>query len=719
MTEQPAEVSATRTARLLAALEAAFDGLQPVLRLTRAAITADRVVAAAAIGDAAGQTVSAVSDGQSAAAPGDGAAITVERPVLTALGSARLTLTAHPAPGRPISAPAGADLAAAGALIEAQIHAAITEAEAATDRARLIEALTLTNAGGFVLYDEEDHILCSGAGDTALYPAHVALFAPGRHIRAAHEDIATNHLNLSPEEQKRWVAERTKHSPATPYYQHRVTTDQRHAIVYDSYTSGGARVTSLLEVTELHQKAADLNDALQTVEQQNSALERQAAALRRANEEIKRQALQDALTGLANRRHLESELAIRAAQAADANSDLAVLHVDLDWFKQINDTKGHAAGDFVLRHVAEVLRQETNDGDFIARNGGDEFVILTDGAARVPSIEALAERIAERMSRPIPFEDGVCQSGASIGAKVSEPHELSSPALLLASADMALYAAKAMGRGRYVRFSAEMADRVRAQKSLTSDLLRPATFDEFTPMYQPLIDARTGRISGVEALARWRHPVQGVLAPGQFFPLAEQLGVEHKIDQAIARRAMADLAAWDAAGLHIPKVSINASNRLLHDPQAIQELFGAAAQPHRFSVEVLESTFSDQLDDRARHVIDYLKDLGVGIDIDDFGMGHASLMGLLIVGPRRLKISREFVSPLPASEQHASLVRFIVDIARSLDIEIVAEGVETEAQRAFLTSAGCDVLQGYYFGKPMPADALAEHIAGASWAAAG
>lgn len=419
--------------------------------------------------------------------------------------------------------------------------------------------------------------------------------------------------------------------------------------------------------------------------------------------------LHDPLTGLANRRYLEREMEERQAGGRDSLFGMGVLHIDLDRFKQINDTLGHAAGDYVLTHVAGVLRESTRSDDFICRFGGDEFVVLTDSDGNRRSLEALATRIIEELSQPVFFNDEACHFGASIGIDVGTGRRVD-PRRLLVNADIALYYAKESGRGQYAFFNPSLRGEVERARVLSDDILLAVAREEFFPVYQPQVDASTHKLKGVEVLARWRHPDKGEISPAVFLPVADKLGITPAIDHMILCKALEDLATWDAAGFYVPRISVNVSAKRLRDKNLIASLAALDIPKGRLSFEILETVFADTINDTMRYTLDNLIDAGIDIEIDDFGTGHASLLSLLSLAPTRAKIAREFVSELPGSKWHLKLVRYIVELAHSLNIEVIAEGVETLEQAEALRKLGCGRLQGYAFSKPIPADVLRDSV---------
>ncbi len=422
-------------------------------------------------------------------------------------------------------------------------------------------------------------------------------------------------------------------------------------------------------------------------------------------------ALHDALTELPNRRFLEDRLTAYTKLLAFADMPLAVLHIDLDRFKEINDTMGHAAGDQVLKHAAAVLTDLSGNDDFVARVGGDEFIMLCPMLDCAPlerqRIERLGDGIVSALAEPMMIEDEEARFGASVGIafSTSETQDLSS---LVVDADIALYQAKEAGRNQAQVFSASIATALSQRRSLRDDLLAAVERDEFVPFFQPKYDANTLEMTGVEALARWQHPTKGLLTPDQFLAAANDMKIVHDIDQQVLWKATCVLNdLWDNHGLCIPELSVNISQQRLFDPMLLRSLDGLTGD-FRVSFELLESIFFDEQGDKFHWMLDQLRERGIGVQIDDFGSGRASISALMNIGPERLKIDRHLVQPILEREANTQLIKGIVDIARSMDIRVTAEGVETIRHADLLRDLGCDTLQGYAFAKPMSAEALKE-----------
>ncbi|HWU62212.1 MAG TPA: EAL domain-containing protein [Ensifer sp.] len=462
-----------------------------------------------------------------------------------------------------------------------------------------------------------------------------------------------------------------------------------------------------LDVTEQHLKKEALIAAKNDAEAKRAELEAMHAMLQH-------NAMHDPLTGLQNRRALDEALERLANEPHDPLRRVTLLHIDLDRFKQINDTLGHAAGDAMLVHAADVLRKNTRKGDLVARIGGDEFVVLVQNGANNREIAALAERIIDRMNVPLDYAGQECRFGVSIGV-AREQARRSSVRQLLVNADIALYRAKAHGRNRFEFFTSNLQAEIRRNKTLADQILRGLENREFTPWYQPQFCAKTHRLTGLEALVRWNHPERGLLTPDQFLKNAEEINALATIDRQMLEQALTDRMAWAAKGLIVPKISVNVSARRLRDDQLVKSLRDLAISPGQISFELLESIYLDDDDDVITRNIRRLKSLGIDIEIDDFGTGHTSIVSLLKLEPKRLKIDRQLVQPMLTSSREFSLVRSIIDIGTSLDIETVAEGVESMTHAVRLEEMGCSTLQGYAFAKPMPASDLVDFVNAGKW----
>ena len=440
-------------------------------------------------------------------------------------------------------------------------------------------------------------------------------------------------------------------------------------------------------------------------EQAAAELERRHQELEAATTVIEHNALHDALTGLPNRRYLEREIDRLAAEDKDGG-DIALLHLDLDRFKQINDTQGHAAGDAVLRHTAKVLSSLLRETDFAARIGGDEFVVLCRDATEQNAVWSIAETLVEALARPLKIGDRPTRFGASVGVAFAPLCGLTLSNLLV-NADLALYRAKQGGRNRVELFSPELQAELREIRQTADEVLQGLDADAFFPVFQPQFDAETHAVVGVEALARWRRTEEEIAGPAAFLHVAEDLRVVGQIDRLILEKSLDAMRALAENGLKPPKLSVNVSFRRLMDPDLLEELDPLLAKRDSdLAFELLESICFDDADDEFQWRVDALRERGVEIEVDDFGSGRASITSLVRIQPQRLKIDRQLIAPMTQSARSRRLVGAIVEMGRTLDIEVTAEGVETMAHAELLREAGCHTLQGFALARPMPFSAL-------------
>ena len=421
---------------------------------------------------------------------------------------------------------------------------------------------------------------------------------------------------------------------------------------------------------------------------------------RRATEErIAHLAYHDALTGLPNRAMLEQHLGRALERAARRNGAVGLLYVDLDEFKMVNDSLGHLAGDALLREVGARLHALTRGEDLLARPGGDEFLLLVDDLGDDPAaaVERIAERIHACLRPPFPLEGTELRIGASVGVSLF-PEDATDADGLLRHADAALYAGKAAGRGRsvaYAQLTGPDADRL----TLTTRLRRAVAEEEFVLHWQPIVDLADGTVEGAEALVRWQDPDRGLLLPDEFIEAAEGLGLIGAIGEWVLREACRQAAEWGPR-LH---VSINLSPRQIREPglaaRMLDRVHSAGLSPSQFTLELTESAAAE---DGTSALID-LANVGFTVAIDDFGTGYSSLARLSALPVRKLKIDRSFVDALGADPRAEAVVRAIVDLARSLGLEPVAEGIETAEQLHTLRALGCRSGQGYLLGRPVVA----------------
>ncbi|MDH6259780.1 diguanylate cyclase (GGDEF)-like protein/PAS domain S-box-containing protein [Bradyrhizobium sp. BR13661] len=406
----------------------------------------------------------------------------------------------------------------------------------------------------------------------------------------------------------------------------------------------------------------------------------------------------DALTDLPNRSAFNAALAERLERAQEASSSFAVLSLDLDRFKDVNDVFGHPVGDMMMRAAAERLVAEA-DGAFVARIGGDEFMILMSDDARREDVLSLAERMVEAIGKELEVDDYLSHVGVSVGIAVY-PDDGVDAATLLANADSALYRAKREGRGRVCFFETEMDRELRDRRLLQHDLRQAVEQNQLLVYFQP--QARMdGEIIGFEALLRWNHPTRGIVPPDQFIPLAEENGLIIEIGEWVLREACREAASWPRplqVAVNLSPVQFQAGDleRCIH-----QILLETGLAPTRLEVEITEGVLIGDFA-RALNLLRRLKALGIRIAMDDFGTGYSSLSYLQSFPFDKIKIDRSFILNLEAAPQSAEIVRAVLSLAHALQIPVVAEGVETEAQRAFLQGEACEVMQGYLIGRPEP-----------------
>ena len=432
-----------------------------------------------------------------------------------------------------------------------------------------------------------------------------------------------------------------------------------------------------------------------------------------AKNRIEHNSLHDPLTSLANRRKLDIALENLTNDGHQQRQKFSILHIDLDRFKEINDTLGHAAGDAMLVHASKVLAKNVRGSDIVARIGGDEFVIVAFDVGD-KEMAQLSTRIIEEMRQPIDFQGFSCRCGVSIGVALANGIHVDARKVLI-NADIALYRAKSMGRNRFEFFNHNLQADIINTKRTADEILAGIDNGEFTAWYQPQFSARTMELTGVEALVRWKHPSKGLLAPDKFLRIADEINVVQTLDRIVLETALRDKMRWTAHGIAVPKVSVNVSARRLHDGSLLESLAGLHIRPGELSFELVESIFLDESEDVVSQNLERIKALGIDIEIDDFGTGHTSIVSLLKLKPKRLKIDRQLVQPIIGSSRERTLVSSIIEIARSLGVETVAEGVETAAHAELLRDLGCDILQGYAFSRPLSFDDFAAGATGTGW----
>ncbi|HXF80586.1 MAG TPA: EAL domain-containing protein [Usitatibacter sp.] len=443
-------------------------------------------------------------------------------------------------------------------------------------------------------------------------------------------------------------------------------------------------------------------------------------SLRRTNDElgealgtIQKMATHDTLTALPNRALFNETLLHSIARAARNDGTLALFFLDLDRFKYVNDTLGHAVGDRVLQEAARRVAGAVRASDLVARLGGDEFVLLVEDHRATADLADLAAKVLAAFASSMHVDGQELGVSASIGI-CAYPADGTDAQTLLANADIAMYRAKEQGRNRFCFYSADLNTLSQERLALEAGLRHALERGELDIFYQPKIDFVSDRVSGVEALIRWRHPQLGLLLPDKFIPLAEEIGVIVPIGYWTLRRVCERARRWQELGMALP-IAVNLSASQFHEPELVRELAAILKEtgvgPQLLEIEITESMVMRD-PDRATRVMQELRDMGVRIAIDDFGTGHSSLGYLKRFPIDRLKVDRSFVRDLPHNGDDVAITRAVIAMAHSLKMSVVAEGVEHQDQFDLLRSEGCDEFQGFFCARPLEEEDLMRFLAG-------
>jgi diguanylate cyclase (GGDEF)-like protein len=430
---------------------------------------------------------------------------------------------------------------------------------------------------------------------------------------------------------------------------------------------------------------------------------------KRSEEEIHRLAFYDSLTHLPNRRLLHERLMQSISIGTRSGKHGAVIFIDLDNFKTLNDTQGHDAGDLLLQEAAGRLTRNVREGDTVARLGGDEFVVALESLSSMPQeastqAEMIAEKIRAELSQPYLLNGYEHSSSASVGVSLFRGHQ-NSLEEVLKQADLAMYQAKASGRNKVCFFDPAMQAEMEYRAELEKDLRVALRLQQFELYYQMQVD-EAGSIIGAEALIRWQHPQRGMVSPAQFIPLAEELGIILPIGDWVIEQACAQLKAWEMNPvMRKMRVSVNVSPRQLSQPYFVEQVKDAiqksGIRTSQLKLELTESFILNDVDEAIEKMRE-LRSIGICFAMDDFGTGYSSLAYLTRLPLEQLKIDQSFVRNIPRDKNSCVMVRTIINIANNFGMEVVAEGVETDEQLAFLRQYGCHQFQGYLFGKPVP-----------------
>lgn len=432
------------------------------------------------------------------------------------------------------------------------------------------------------------------------------------------------------------------------------------------------------------------------------------SAIKHSERELAFLAHHDPLTGLANRL-LFTDRAEHALGAAQHNKrGCALLLLDLDHFQSINDGLGHTVGDVLLKLVGERLDETLGNGTTLARLGGDEFGVLLEDCEQLGQAAALAQAIIERMKEPFAFDDHRLFISVSVGISLF-PSDALSAEQLLRNADAALFKAKSSGRADYALYTEELTAHAQHRVETAGELRRALENQELRVFYQPVHDLASSRMIGVEALVRWQHPQRGMVSPAEFIPIAERTGLIAEIDTWVLRQACQQMVRWQAEGRGLAFVAVNLSSRLFGQcglyRQVAQVLDETGLDPALLELEVTESAVMED-PEVALEQLHRLRELGLGLAIDDFGTGYSSLLRLKRLPVQKLKIDQGFVAGLPSDEDDIAIVQVIIALARSMNMQVQAEGIEQAEQARLLLEQQCQLGQGYWFGRPVPAREL-------------
>ncbi|THH37094.1 EAL domain-containing protein [Aliishimia ponticola] len=572
----------------------------------------------------------------------------------------------------------------ATAQVELQEKLAAAERAATEAQERLwaaIEALP----DGFVLYDKNDRAVLFNSRYREIYEESAPAITVGAHFT----DILRYGLKRRqyPDaigREKEWLKERLNiHRTAKTAVEQKLANG-RFLQIHEVQLPNGDTVGFRTDVTKMKRVQLEL-----------------AARAK----ELEIAARTDPLTGLSNRRGLDLALAT-AMKDCDPDQEFSVLHIDLDRFKPINDVFGHAAGDHLLCVVSNILQKSVRGSDEIARVGGDEFVVFQSANASQNDAITVAERIFKGFRKPVTWNGKSLHFGCSIGISTGRRDQIGE---LLQNADIALYKAKDAGRGRYHLFTPALRRATEAKKRLSDEILEGLDRNEFIAMFQPQVTATDHSFAGAEALARWNNPKRGLMAPGQFLSVADELGVLSDIETLVMQHAFETADEMRAAGTPVQNMSFNVSVQRLVSLGEKRTLRSLANAPCRVSLELLETIdYDDEINELA-WIVDSIREHGIGIELDDFGSGRASLTSLLSLRPDRIKIDRKIVlSALSDGGHGRPLLQAISQMCQALDIPMTAEGVENAALAETMRDLGCDKLQGYHFAQPLTREDLTQ-----------
>ena len=477
------------------------------------------------------------------------------------------------------------------------------------------------------------------------------------------------------------------------------------SIVFKEGTFGFDKLGTALE--RLRLDMVERRTLAERNEQQTKVIEANIAELEHTNKEMEWLALHDTLTGLGNRRNADQALGLLTQRSMNEGCDFCVMQIDIDRFKEVNDALGHPAGDFVLKTVADILTETAGQDANCYRIGGDEFIILYVRSLSDTEALAIVDAISTKIAEPLFFDGHRCSVGSSIGVAFGRDADFDAAKAIVHS-DLALYDVKRNGRNGWRLFTEALRESSQRRQALFDKVVAAIKDKSFMPYYQLQFYADDLTLRGAEVLCRWHDPDYGWISPFEALSAAEELGVVSKIDEILFEKVAQDLATLSEMGFHLPKVSFNVTAERLLKAGLGQELRSRINYNTMISIELLESMSLDDPSESVMWAIDSLKEQGIEIEIDDFGSSKASLAGLMAVSPHAMKIDRAIIMPIVESQRHYELVKKIIDIGSALELEVVAEGVETNEHIERLKVLGCDVLQGFGLARPMAFDDLAK-----------
>ncbi|MGO4374011.1 putative bifunctional diguanylate cyclase/phosphodiesterase, partial [Paenibacillus sp. MCAF20] len=467
-------------------------------------------------------------------------------------------------------------------------------------------------------------------------------------------------------------------------------------------------------ISNFKQMAVNLVHMFGETQKNSERLQAQAYMLGQSEEKLHRLAYYDMLTGLPNRLHFTKHIQDMITIHAGNEHKIAVMFADINRFKQVNDTLGHATGDRLLKQAASRFAETATSFD-VFRLGGDEFV-FAGSYTDVAEVHDMAEQIGEAFSKPFDIDGMPLYLTISIGISLY-PLDGEDIDTVISNADIAMYSAKEEGDGCYRFYKPKLASVMTEKMHLENGLYNALQTNQFSLHYQPKMSASTGKLCGIEALIRWQHPELGLIPPDKFIPLAEQAGFILEIDRWVFREACRQNKAWQDAGLPPICVSVNISGRHFFQGNLIEMIVSALEDtqlsPEYVSIEITEGVFMRNME-QVIETIQYLRKLGILISMDDFGTGYSTLNQLQRLPISDVKLDRSFIQGITTDEKKSSIVRAIIELVHSMDMRVVAEGVETDDESQFCKELKCDELQGYLFSKPLPAHQFEALLAGSA-----